>query len=224
MAEHRFDQITQLARCLHRAALAVRHRLSLDGAWSVVRVLDCSPAGGGDEQGGAEGVDIGFLRRLGFARGEHAARDLGCLVVDEAAAEREVVSLGYVSASGKGEVDQMGPLWPDDEVGGLHVTVCPALGVEFSQCLNAFQRHTAVRCDGRALFTTGLPQPVQVGPFVPRLEVPRSALPLAVRDLIAAEAVQDCTLAGGRERGTGLGGPVGERLLWDQRFPWNLIS
>lgn len=120
MAEHRVDQLAELPGCLHRSAPAVGHSPSLDWAWSVVRVLDSPPTGGGDEQGGAECVDVGFRCRLGFPRGEHAARDLRRLVVDEAAAEREVVALGHVSVPGKGEVDEMRLFWPDDEVGGLY--------------------------------------------------------------------------------------------------------
>lgn len=139
MTEHRVDQLAQRTRSLHRSALAVRHGLSLDGARSVVRILHGSPPSGGDEERRAESVDVGFLCGFGLSGREHAARDLWSLVVDEAAAEREVVPLGYVPTPGKSEVDEVRPLRPDDEVGGLYVTVRPALGVEFGQRLDTAQ-------------------------------------------------------------------------------------
>ncbi|GEC08759.1 hypothetical protein SSP24_64140 [Streptomyces spinoverrucosus] len=97
-------------------------------------------------------------------------------------------------------------------MGGLYVTMGPALGVEFGQGLDTAQCDAGVRFDGRVLPTAGLPQVVKARPFVPRLEVPRPALPLAVREVIEAEAMQYGTLARGGERGPGLGGPVGRSL------------
>lgn len=111
--------------------------------------------------------------------------------MDEAAAEREVVALGHLSALGKGEVNEVRPFRPDDEVGGLYVAVRPALGVEFGQRLDAPQCHADVRFDRRAWSATRLPQLVQVRPFVPRLEVPGSVFPFAVREVDQAEAQQN---------------------------------
>src|SRR5262249_8682848 len=158
--------------------------------------------------GSTQRVDIGFLRRFCFSPCEHAARDLRRLVVDEAAAEWEVVPRRHLPTTGEGQVNEMRPFRPDDEVGRLYITVSPSLGVEVGKSLNPTQRQAGIRFDGRVLSTAGRPQPVQVESLVPWLEVPSPVLPFAVREVREAEAVQHGTLACGCESGPWLGGPV----------------
>ncbi len=108
VAEHGVDEVAELAGGAYGAAVAVGDGSALYGAGRVVGVADGSPAGGGDEERGAERVDVGFAGGFGLAGGEDAVGDLGCFVVDEAAAVREVVRGGYGAASGEGEVDEVG--------------------------------------------------------------------------------------------------------------------
>ena len=68
MTEHHVDQFAQLPGHFHGPTSAVGHCLLLHRSRSVVRVLDRPPTRGGDEQGRAECVDVGWQVRCQWLR------------------------------------------------------------------------------------------------------------------------------------------------------------
>lgn len=153
----------------------------------VVRVGDMAPPGRADHERGSQGVHVRRPRRGGASSVEYLSRDLGRLVVHQAAPVREV-DLGRDQAPGcQREIDQHGPAPVEEKMRGLYVSMDPALLVQLGQGRRTGPRLGEARYRGPLSRPVVRPQVVQAGAGMPRLGVPGAACPLSVVNALARQ-------------------------------------